>query len=125
MTAQLRPELYPDFRDKRDKQSYQSVKVCAFQFLYFSHFVKVIGVLYRQITKPINLNLKSTLWSDVSVDPDLVYPNYEEYIEEALEAKRQYNFNLRCIMNQFGVRNEAEALSGHILLPIMLEKIII
>eukprot|EP00026_Physarum_polycephalum_P000326 Phypoly_transcript_00326.p1 GENE.Phypoly_transcript_00326~~Phypoly_transcript_00326.p1 ORF type:complete len:1110 (+),score=131.29 Phypoly_transcript_00326:1837-5166(+) len=98
MLPQLRPSEYPDFMEKREKPKYESVKV--------------IGILYRQVVQP-ELKLK-TAWADVEVDPDLIYPGFEEYIEEALTIKRQYNFNLRSTMNQFGIKFEAEALSGHI-----------
>jgi len=99
MMPQLRPNEYPDFMEKRFQNSYQSVKV--------------IGIMYRQVAHPTLILQES--WDEVQVDPELIYPDFEEYMEEAIRIKKEYNFNLRSIMNQFGVRHESEAMSGHIL----------
>lgn len=64
-----------------------------------------------------NLNPKH-LWSDVEVDKGMIYPNWEDYKETALEARNNYNFNFRAIMNQFGNNNESQALSGCIFLSL-------
>ncbi|XP_062222084.1 probable RNA-dependent RNA polymerase 1 [Phragmites australis] len=104
--AQIPPELhvkdYPDFMEKLDKVTYVSQGA--------------IGKLYREIKKHTPRIKYFT--KDVarrSYDTDLIVDGYEEYITEAMEFKEEYDFKLGNLMDHYGIKSEAEIISGCIL----------
>ncbi|XP_006647856.1 probable RNA-dependent RNA polymerase 1 [Oryza brachyantha] len=104
--AQIRPELhvkeYPDFMEKLDKATYESKGV--------------IGKLYREIKKHTPHIKHFTI--DVarrSYDTDLIVDGYEDYITEAMALKEEYDFKLCNLMDHYGIKSEAEIISGCIL----------
>ncbi|KAG2653844.1 hypothetical protein PVAP13_1NG415300 [Panicum virgatum] len=104
--ALIPPELhvkeYPDFMEKLDKVTYESSGV--------------IGRLYREIKKHTPHIKHFT--RDVarrSYDTDLIVDGYEDYISEAIEFKEEYDFKLGNLMDHYGIKSEAEIISGCIL----------
>ncbi|KAJ1280935.1 hypothetical protein BS78_04G270300 [Paspalum vaginatum] len=104
--ALVPPELYvkeyPDFMEKLDKVTYDSNGV--------------IGKLYREIKKHTPHIKHFT--RDVarrSYDTDLIVDGYEDYITEAVEFKGEYDFKLGNLMDHYGIKSEAEIVSGCIL----------
>jgi RNA-dependent RNA polymerase len=104
--AQIPSELYvreyPDFMEKLDRVTYESKGV--------------IGKLYREIKKQ-NPHI-GHFTKDVarrSYDTDLIVDGYEDYIDEALEFKGEYDFKLGNLMEHYGIKSEAEIISGCIL----------
>ncbi|CAN6280057.1 unnamed protein product [Urochloa humidicola] len=104
--ALIPPELhvkeYPDFMEKLDKVTYESSGV--------------IGKLYREIKKHTPHIKHFT--RDVarrSYDTDLIVDGYEDYISEAIEFKEEYDFKLGNLMDHYGIKSEAEIISGCIL----------
>eukprot|EP00026_Physarum_polycephalum_P000560 Phypoly_transcript_00561.p1 GENE.Phypoly_transcript_00561~~Phypoly_transcript_00561.p1 ORF type:complete len:1059 (+),score=104.59 Phypoly_transcript_00561:1178-4354(+) len=83
---------YPDFMEKKGKPQYVSQKI--------------LGVLYRKIVTTRLPNIPHFF------DRDLVVEGFEEYLEEAETTKKDYNFRTIALMNQFGVKTEAELISG-------------
>ncbi|WVZ73766.1 hypothetical protein U9M48_022042 [Paspalum notatum var. saurae] len=93
---------YPDFMEKLDKVTYVSSGV--------------IGNLYREIKKHTPHIKHFT--RDVarrSYDTDLIVDGYEDYITEAVEFKEEYDFKLGNLMDHYGIKSEAEIISGCIL----------
>jgi RNA-dependent RNA polymerase len=104
--ALIPPELhvkeYPDFMEKLDKVTYESSGV--------------IGKLYREIKKHTPHIKHFT--RDVarrSYDSDLIVDGYEDYISEAIDFKEEYDFKLGNLMDHYGIKSEAEIISGCIL----------
>ncbi|KAG2661375.1 hypothetical protein PVAP13_1KG502600 [Panicum virgatum] len=104
--ALIPPELhvkeYPDFMEKLDKVTYESTGV--------------IGKLYREIKKHTPHIKHFT--RDVarrSYDTDLIVDGYEDYISDAIEYKEEYDFKLGNLMDHYGIKSEAEIISGCIL----------
>jgi RNA-dependent RNA polymerase len=104
--AQIPHELhvreYPDFMEKPDKPTYVSKGV--------------IGKLYREIRK--HTPHVKYFTKDVarrSYDSDLIVDGYEDYIGEAIEFKQEYDFKLGNLMDHYGIKSEAEIISGCIL----------
>ncbi|RLM79550.1 hypothetical protein C2845_PM12G26440 [Panicum miliaceum] len=104
--ALIPPELhvkeYPDFMEKLDKVTYESSGV--------------IGKLYREIKKHTPHIKHFT--RDVarrSYDTDLIVDGYKDYISEAIEFKEEYDFKLCNLMDHYGIKSEAEIISGCIL----------
>ncbi|XP_033101368.1 probable RNA-dependent RNA polymerase 1 isoform X2 [Anneissia japonica] len=95
------PKKYPHFMNKRDKTVYISEKS--------------LGQLYTQCR-----NVESITWQQdgrdqykgTQKDPHLLYPGYEDYIEEAEKTRDEYNHDLMTIMTQYGIENESEIMSG-------------
>jgi RNA-dependent RNA polymerase len=50
-----------------------------------------------------------------SYDSDLIIDGYEDYITEATEFKQEYDFKLGNLMDHYGIKSEAEIISGCIL----------
>lgn len=101
LSKELRPEIYPDFMQKKDKESYPSKKV--------------LGRIFRAIDKSDYKNYQSTLTSETVYDTRMHVPDKELYIAEARELRHEYNQNLAALMNQFAVQTEAEICSGYII----------
>jgi RNA-dependent RNA polymerase len=73
--------------------------------LHFS--LQIIGILYRKIKQPTYPPKVP-----ITFDEDLVVEGHDEYLEDALVTKKDYNFRIIALMNQFGVKTEAELVSG-------------
>ncbi|CAM6085234.1 unnamed protein product [Calypogeia fissa] len=105
MDQTLRPKIYPDFMEKDDKVSYKSERV--------------IGKLFRAVVgEARDKTLISTATREIitsSFDRELIWHGFEVYIEEAKMLKSWYDAKLVGLMNQYGIKTEAEALSGNIL----------
>ncbi|KAM0861403.1 hypothetical protein ACQ4PT_045911 [Festuca glaucescens] len=104
--AQIPSELhvreYPDFMEKLDRATYESKGV--------------IGKLYREIKKQ-NPRI-GHFTKDVarrSYDTDMIVDGYEDYIDEAVWFKGEYDFKLGNLMDHYGIKSEAEIISGCIL----------
>jgi RNA-dependent RNA polymerase len=104
--AQIPSELYvreyPDFMEKLDRATYESKGA--------------IGKLYREIKKQ-NPHV-GHFTKDVarrSYDTDLIVDGYKDYIAEAVWFKGEYDFKLGNLMEHYGIKSEAEIISGCIL----------
>ncbi|EHA8587304.1 RNA-dependent RNA polymerase [Cocos nucifera] len=99
----LHVKEYPDFMEKLDKVTYESKGV--------------IGKLYRAI--------KDHTWGQIqaftkemarkSYDPDMEVDGFEEYLDEAFLFKGEYDFKLGNLLEHYGIKTEAEILSGSIM----------
>ncbi|XAR72184.1 RNA-directed RNA polymerase [Bertholletia excelsa] len=102
----LRVKEYPDFMEKPDKPTFVSEHV--------------IGKLFRAV-KDISLSsssVKPFFTREVarkSYDPDMEVDGFEDYIDSAFDYKTEYDFKLRNLMDYYGIKTEAEILSGSII----------
>ncbi|KAJ4959640.1 hypothetical protein NE237_019550 [Protea cynaroides] len=100
----LHVKEYPDFMGKPDKPTYVSQRV--------------IGKLYREIKdKPSHISfVKFTKEvAKRSYDPDMEVDDFEDYIDDAYYYKGEYDSKLGNLMNYYGIKTEAEILSGSIM----------
>ncbi|CAA3002890.1 probable RNA-dependent RNA polymerase 1 [Olea europaea subsp. europaea] len=101
----LRVKEYPDFMEKPDKTTYESKHV--------------IGKLFRDVkniashTAPIQSSTREVAME--SYDHDMEVDGFEEYIEEAFHYKTEYDYKLGNLMDYYGIKTEAEILSGGIM----------
>ena len=75
----------------------------------------VIGKLYREIKKQ-NPHI-GHFTKDVarrSYDIDMIVDGYEDYIDEAVWFQGEYDFKLGNLMDHYGIKSEAEIISGRI-----------
>ncbi|CAH9146430.1 unnamed protein product [Cuscuta epithymum] len=102
----LRVKEYPDFMEKpAEKTTYVSSRV--------------IGKLFRAV-KHITPQLSSITSFTVEVakksyDPDMEVDGFEDFIEEAFNCKTRYDFKLGNLMDYYGIKTEAEVLSGGVI----------
>ncbi|CAM6109767.1 unnamed protein product [Calypogeia fissa] len=97
---ELRPKEYPDFMEKLHKTTYTSHRI--------------LGKLYRSI---IPTRMVFSLGEEdmkLCYDTALIAEGYENHLESALAYKKMYDMKLIGLMNQYGIREEAEVVSGHI-----------
>nr|GMD23409.1 probable RNA-dependent RNA polymerase 1 [Ipomoea batatas] len=101
--SQLRVKEYPDFMEKPPEM-----------VTYVSK--RVIGKLFREVKDiaPEVSSIKSFTPEIArrSYDPDLEVDGFEEYIDEAFYHKTEYDFKLGNLMDYYGIKTEAEVLSG-------------
>lgn len=100
--SNLRAREYPDFMEKTDKPSYESRNV--------------IGKLFREVKDiaPRTSSIRS-FTSDVArqcYDPDMEVDGFEDYIDDAFYYKSNYDYKLGNLMEYYGIKTEAELLSG-------------
>ncbi|XP_011075687.1 probable RNA-dependent RNA polymerase 1 [Sesamum indicum] len=103
--SHLRVKEYPDFMDKPDKTAYESKRV--------------IGKLYREVKDiaPHTTSSKSFTKEVArrSYDPDMEVDGFKDYIDEAFDYKTEYDYKLGNLMEYYGIKTEAEILSGGIM----------
>ncbi|ESQ35322.1 hypothetical protein EUTSA_v10006629mg [Eutrema salsugineum] len=96
---------YPDFMEKPDKPTYESKNV--------------IGKLFREVKEraPPLISIKSFTLDVASktYDQDMEVYGFEEYIDEAFYHKGNYDYKLGNLMDYYGIKTEAEVLSGGIM----------
>nr|APO15851.1 RNA-dependent RNA polymerase 1 [Sesuvium portulacastrum] len=96
---------YPDFMEKPDKPTYESVNV--------------IGKLFREVKErsPQAPSIRRfTLEIAMrSYDRDMEYDGFEDHLADAHYYKSQYDFKLGNLMEYYGIKTEAEILSGNIM----------
>ncbi|XP_020089659.1 probable RNA-dependent RNA polymerase 1 [Ananas comosus] len=101
----LHVKEYPDFMEKLDKVTYESKGV--------------IGRLYRAIKEstPQSDSIKKFTKEAArrSYDPDMEVDGFSDYLDEASSFKDDYDFKLGNLMDHYGIKTEAEILSGSIL----------
>ncbi|KAJ9136428.1 hypothetical protein P3X46_033508 [Hevea brasiliensis] len=107
--AEIPPHLlvreYPDFMEKADKPTYQSQNV--------------IGKLFREVRHigPPTSSIKSFTLEVARqcYDPDREVDGFEDYKDDAFYYKSNYDYKLGNYMDYYGIRTEAEILSGNIM----------
>ncbi|PUZ50556.1 hypothetical protein GQ55_6G066900 [Panicum hallii var. hallii] len=101
MPTYLRPTEYPDFMRKEDAISYKSEKI--------------LGELYRSIKAAYGYDLVShgtNTLDDLVYDMDLEVPGASDFLEDAWQCKCSYEAQLNALLNQYGMRTEAELVTG-------------
>ncbi|RIA87188.1 RNA dependent RNA polymerase-domain-containing protein [Glomus cerebriforme] len=96
---ELRAKTFPDFMEKPDKPSYESSKV--------------LGIMYRSINVEEEFTPQTSLNFE-NFDERLYVDDYELYLDNARKLKREYDADIRGLMNQFGIMTEVEVTSGYI-----------
>ncbi|GFT66361.1 RNA-dependent RNA polymerase 1 [Trichonephila clavipes] len=97
-----KPKLYPDFMEKGAiNNSYKSKN--ALGYLY-----RAVRNLEACVSKVDIMNLEREL------DDNLIYPGWEHYRESAENHRREYTKRVNNILKKYGLRCEAEALTGFI-----------
>ncbi|KAJ4714892.1 RNA-dependent RNA polymerase [Melia azedarach] len=102
---QLRVHDFPDFMEKQNKASYESQSV--------------LGKLYREVKDiaPTTAAVKS-FTEEVATqcyDPDMEVDGFREYISDAFKYKTRYDNRLGNLMDYYGIKTEAEIVSGYIM----------
>lgn len=101
---ELRVNKYPDFMGKKAKGN---------KTVYNS--TKVLGELYRLVPAIRVGSDSATSVRTVVYDSRFEVSGFTDYLDDAYRLRKIYNFELNALMNQFGVRGEAELLTGRIL----------
>ncbi|KAJ1425328.1 RNA-dependent RNA polymerase, eukaryotic-type [Sesbania bispinosa] len=96
---------YPDFMEKPDKPTYESPNV--------------IGKLFREV-QGISEGAGSitSFTREVarqSYDPDMEVDGFMDYVDDAFYHKTNYDYKLGNLMDYYGIKTEAEILSGNIM----------
>ncbi|KAL6003381.1 multidrug resistance protein [Asimina triloba] len=107
--AEIPPHLhvkeFPDFMEKPNKPTYESSRV--------------IGKLYRAVKDkaPETSQIRSFTREVArkSYDRDMEVEGFEDYINDAHWFKDQYDFKLGNLMDHYGIKTEAEIVSGSIM----------
>ncbi|KAD2804276.1 hypothetical protein E3N88_37653 [Mikania micrantha] len=105
LPANLRPKKYPDFMEKPNKTTYESQNV--------------IGKLFREVKDIVPQDSPVTPFTKEvatqTYDADMEVPGFECYIDEAIDFKTEYDYKLGNYMDYYGIKNEAEFLTGSIM----------
>lgn len=107
--AKIPPRLqvreYPDFMEKPDNISYESTQV--------------IGKLYRAVRGVLSDagHVKDFTFATAknSYDREMEVDGFEAYASDARHCKGKYDFKLGNLMRHYGIKTEAEIISGSIL----------
>ncbi|KAL1294551.1 hypothetical protein HN51_055332 [Arachis hypogaea] len=96
---------YPDFMEKPDKNPYESQNI--------------IGKLFREVRGIATSasSITSFTWEVAiqSYDPDMEVDGFEDYADDAFFHKTNYDYKLGNLMDYYGIKTEAEILSGNIM----------
>ncbi|CAM6084620.1 unnamed protein product [Calypogeia fissa] len=111
MPFELKPQKYPDFLQKDESITYESSKI--------------IGRLFRSVQGILPKERAMLQMENVSgdyripepkYDSDLEVAGFEAHLEKAWALKQSYDRQLHAIMTQFSITNEAEVVTGHVIL---------
>eukprot|EP01132_Coremiostelium_polycephalum_P002570 gene2570-3184_t len=86
---------YPTFMNHNGEKDYESEKV--------------LGKMYSQCNYLSNI---ADIIPDISVDPELLVPGYESYLEDALKNYNIYTFQMKSLLHRYGAKMEEELLVG-------------
>ncbi|KAL9247739.1 hypothetical protein vseg_021140 [Gypsophila vaccaria] len=96
---------FPDFMEKPDKPTYRSTNV--------------IGKLFREVLErspqAVSIRAFTRAIAQQSYDPDMEHDGFEDYVPDAYYHKSQYDYKLGNLMDYYGIKTEAEILSGNIM----------
>ncbi|XP_077981923.1 uncharacterized protein LOC144436930 [Glandiceps talaboti] len=108
-----KPHRYPDFMEKRHKETYDSKRILG---QLFRQCQAVENVLIPALKLSTEGGHKADKKRQLEVDPQLEFTyqqiNYTNYASSAKISRDRYNHQLLLIMNQYGVESEVEAVSG-------------
>uniref|UniRef100_A0A2P2JTS8 RNA-dependent RNA polymerase n=1 Tax=Rhizophora mucronata TaxID=61149 RepID=A0A2P2JTS8_RHIMU len=101
--SHLRVKEYPDFMEKPDKPTYESKNV--------------IGRLFREVKEIAPGSIRSFTLEVATqcYDQDMEVGGFENYLDDAFYYKSNYDYKLGNHMDYYGIRTEAEILSGNIM----------
>lgn len=103
--SHLRVKEYPDFMEKPDKTTYKSQNVIGKLFWD----VKDIAPQDSPVN-PFTLEVaRQTYDADMEVD------SFMDYVDEAFDFKTEYDYKLGNLMDYYGIKTEAELLTGSIM----------
>eukprot|EP00898_Chlorokybus_atmophyticus_P003162 jgi/Chlat1/3847/Chrsp26S03977 len=103
----LRPERYPDFMEKpKHIKSYESKKVLGNLFRAAKGKRERVLEDEREHAGPPAL---------LPFDQDMLYPGWDDFICEARRLYEAYRSNIHSLMQQFGIEDEADLVSGTLL----------
>nr|AJA90762.1 RNA-dependent RNA polymerase 2 [Cycas revoluta] len=104
MPLLLFPKEYPDFMEKWDKPMYMSTGI--------------LGKLYRAVKDNSKENNFISIFTGEDVqnayDNDLKVEGLHNFVQDALMHKSWYDTKLAALMEYYGVKSEAEIVSGNI-----------
>ncbi|XP_061371841.1 RNA-dependent RNA polymerase 1-like [Gastrolobium bilobum] len=96
---------YPDFMEKPDKPTYESRNV--------------IGKLFREVKEiSSSANYITSFTLEVarkSYDRDMEVDGFMDHVDDAFYHKSNYDYKLGNLMDYYGIKTEAEILSGNIM----------
>ncbi|PON45920.1 RNA-dependent RNA polymerase-type, partial [Parasponia andersonii] len=101
----LRAKNYPDFMEKEDKPTYESKRVIGKLFRWVKNMEDHSSSI-KSFTKEV---------ANKCYDPDMQVDGFEDYIVDAFNLKSQYDYKLGGLMDYYGIKTEAEILSGNVL----------
>ncbi|XP_050222842.1 probable RNA-dependent RNA polymerase 1 [Mercurialis annua] len=103
--SNIRVKEYPDFMEKSDKPTYESKSV--------------IGKLFRGVrdVAPHTNHIKTFTWemANQCYDSEMEVDGFNEYIDDAFCYKKSYDYKLGNLMDCYGIKTEAEIISGNIM----------
>jgi hypothetical protein len=105
LTSELRPTKYPHFMENKHKLNYQSKTILGQLYDEVVIFEKILHQEEQQNT----METSSFPYHRLVVDGS------DEYMIAAESTKREYDLELQRVMRQYGIKNEAELVSGYIL----------
>ncbi|CAL5430521.1 unnamed protein product [Camellia sinensis] len=103
--TELRVKIYPDFMEKPDKTTYELESVIGKLFLAVKD-ISPQSSSFKSFTRDVARN---------SYDPDMEVDGFEDYVDDAFDYKSEYDYKLGNQMDYFGIKTEAEILSGSIM----------
>jgi RNA-dependent RNA polymerase len=105
LTSDLRPSKYPHFMENKFKSSY--------------HSDTILGQLYDEVKRfeeNITMNKNQNTVSTFSFPYNILVINGSDaFMKAASISKNEYDLELKRVMRQYGIQNEAELVSGYIL----------
>ncbi|XVF85601.1 hypothetical protein PTKIN_Ptkin17bG0130100 [Pterospermum kingtungense] len=99
----LRIHQYPDFMEKPERITYESQSVIGRLYREVKKFERVVSTGAPHFTMEV---------AEQCYDSDLEVDGYLAYVDNALYYKREYDSKLANLMRYYGVKTEAEMITG-------------
>ncbi|CAG8742451.1 12102_t:CDS:1, partial [Funneliformis mosseae] len=74
-----------------------------------------LGKLYRNIQLDKHAKDPLLKYNEITIDDDFVFEGFQDYLEEAITCRDNYNNEIRSLMKKYNVKTEAEVLTAQLL----------
>ncbi|KAF3432098.1 hypothetical protein FNV43_RR26837 [Rhamnella rubrinervis] len=108
LPGRLRIKEFPDFMEKPDKPTYESKSAIGKLFRQ----VKGVEVYQHSISAIKSFTLEV---AEKCYDRDMEVDGFQDYTEDAIRYKTEYDYELGNLMDYYGIKTEAELLCGKVI----------
>lgn len=100
---------WPDYMEKDSEVTYESENILGNLYRLVKSEIEGTGL------KNIYKNGSKELGNQIKIDEDMILDGFEDFLEEAFDALKEYYKEIQALINLYGIQTEYEIFSGNFL----------